>query len=166
MSKGQYITYRIIGAVMTLLAYFFFFMALAVAFNLGFHADLLLGLFVSGCMVIYTNLSRLFVHIVVKEQRPIRRTLKDWIIVNALVVIGGLGYDIFRMWLQALNKALSEETLGILNKAAADAGSVAGPITHDMLVEISVFLSVIIGIGIVHAVWTLLLVKRFKASFQ
>jgi len=166
MNKGAYITYRIIGTMLTLLAYFAFFMDIAYLFQAGFDPAMLPPLFIAGCMVIYTVLSRLFAHVVLKEQRPLRRSLKDWIIANAGVVILGLGLGIYQSLSAIFKKAFIEEFIGMWNHAARDAGSKAPMVTHAAVASLFVFIAFILLLGVIHAVWTLFLVKRNKEFFQ
>lgn len=167
MSKGWYTTHRVIGSIMNVIGYFCLFMTVALIFELGIDKNLLLYLFVAVCMVIYCVLSRMMLHVVIREQKPMRRPLKDWIIVNAFGMIAGFVYLIVQNFVQLSDKAYVRYTLDRSNEFTQKMlGSAAPPATYGALVNAAVFQSCIICIGIAHAVWTLFLVKRYKDSFQ
>lgn len=167
MVKGLYITYRILGTILTLISYLALFFDLALVFQVGFQPALMPSLFLSACMVIYSVLSRLFAHVVIKDQRPMRRSLKDWIIVNAVVVILGLGFGLFEIMSKILNPTVAKSILDQLNNQMnANYGGKAPPATLEMLVSIAVFVSAILAIGVIHGAWTLFLVRRHKEDFQ
>lgn len=167
MNKRLILIYQIIGAALNVFAYVAFFSFVAVSFMMGLRLMILGPLFVAACLVIYTVLSRLFMHVVVKEQRPMRRSHKEWIVANAVVVALGLGYAAFAFILALSDKAITEAVLGELNRSAAGAGDKSTPqITYNSLVAISVSLSIVFLLGVVHSIWTLFLVKRYKDSFQ
>lgn len=167
MNKGWYTTHRVIGSIMNVIGYFWLFMSVALIFELGIDKNLILYLFASACMVIYCVLSRLMLHVVIREQKPMRRSLKDWIIANALGMMAGFVYVIVQGFIELSDKAFVRFTLDSEDKLMHQYfGSTAPPATFGGLAAATVLRSLLIGIGIAHGIWTLVLVNRNKAAFQ
>lgn len=167
MNKGWYTTHRVVGSIMNVIGYFCLFMSVALIFEMGIDKNLILYLFVAVCMVIYCVLSRLMLHVVIREQKPMRRSLKDWIIVNALGMIAGFVYVVIQSFIELSDKAYVKFTLDSEDKLMHQFfGSTAPPATFEALATGTVLRSLLIGIGIAHGIWTLVLVNRHKAAFQ
>jgi hypothetical protein len=169
MSKGVFFTYRFLGTFVSLIAYIAFFRALFILYSFGLSGSLALQLFVSACMIIYSVLSRLFSQVILKEGKPLRRSLKEWVIANAVVLIAGVVYGIYRWATQVLSPESQRSTMDVLAKFYADkpVKNVYTPeMVHSMAVMAVCMGAVIFSAGIVHAVWTLFLVKRYKNYFQ
>jgi hypothetical protein len=169
MKKGTYFTYRFLGTFVALMAYMGFFSFIVRLFGGPLRSRLMLYIFVSGCMVIYSILSRLFSQVVLKEGKPLRKSLMEWIIANATVVIAGLAYAIYVTQAKLTSPAFARPILENFNKSLAEkhlSNAYPPEFGHTMLVVSVMFVCTIIGIGIIHAVWTLFLVKRYKDYFQ
>ncbi|TDX00401.1 hypothetical protein [Dinghuibacter silviterrae] len=165
MKKGTFFTYRFLGTFVSLMAYMAFFASVIRLFGVELHPKLMIYLFASGCMVIYSVLSRLFSQIVLKEGKPLRRSLKEWLIANAAVLIAGILYGLARMH----SVFLSQPMVDRFSKTIADAHMTSQyppAVIHTELELSFVFFAVIVSVGIVHAIWTLFLVRRYKDYFQ
>jgi hypothetical protein len=84
---NQYWPYRILGIIDNFIAVLFLFLVLINFAASGFQPSLLLYVFISLAVLIYTNLSAVFARHVMVRKNLLRPKLKDWIKVNAIVTI-------------------------------------------------------------------------------
>jgi hypothetical protein len=167
MSKGFFILYRVFGAIMNLLSYLTLFLYISLLFEVGLQQELLAPLFVSACMVIYTTLSRLFSLSVLKNGKPMRRTLKDWIIANAVVSVLALGFTMFKILALLTSQSQINALLAPYNAQLSSMyPGKSTPVMANMVVEAGVILLVILFMALTHCIWTLFLVRRNKDYFQ
>jgi len=159
MKKGLFIAYRLIGTLISLMAYMFLFFVLAAIFEKGLQNILILSLFLAACLVIYSALNGMFSRMVLLLQQPIRRSLKDWIKVNAYVWVIYSGLSIICCLVLVANpsifRMISQQQPGIF-----------GTITEQQLRSLMIGNLILMSIVLTHCIWTLRLVKRFGEYFQ
>jgi hypothetical protein len=161
MSKTLVTVYRIIGIFVSLFSYLLLFLFLVAFFQVGVQGMMLLGLFLTACMVLYSVLSGMFARLVLIMGQPMRYSLKDWIKVNTIV-------------------SLIFSCLAVISISSA----LASPAQINLIIQQyppemrpneamkSELLSVLKGILVicaltaVHCVWTLRLVRRYREYFK
>lgn len=83
----KYLLYRILGFINNFMAVFFLFVTMMSVVTMGLQSTVLLYLFIFVAILIYTNLSTVFVRHVMIRGKYLRKKLKDWIKVNAIVAL-------------------------------------------------------------------------------
>jgi hypothetical protein len=178
MSNNQRIIFRIAGFLLSFMGY----MLLITAFGLVFGVEvsgITLGiLFLSACVVIYSTLSRFFFQVVIVNDRPMKYSLKDWIKINAYITsawlaiatLGGIAVLAMPSLLAvlAMPSLLNKSVSDMLAAAAAQPGGATVTAAQGRsLFRVSDIISLILSVsGLVHCIWTLRLVKKYKAYFQ
>lgn len=168
MSNNQRIIYRIAGFLLSFIGY----MALISSFGMIFGAEvsgLTLGLlFVSACIVIYSTLSRFFFHSAIVNNRPMKYSIKDWIKINAYITIVVLIIAVLGGVALLTIPSILDQVMATMQTAATQAGGAAGNVSQsrNFYRTFEVFNIIISVSGLVHCIWTLRLVKKYKAYFQ
>jgi hypothetical protein len=85
--KKKYWAYRILGNIDNFIAILFLFAIMVNFAAMGFNLSLLLPVFISFSVLLYTNLSAVFARYVMVKGNFLRYRLKDWIKVNAYVTV-------------------------------------------------------------------------------
>jgi hypothetical protein len=169
MSNNQRIIFRIAGFLLSFMGY----MLLITAFGLVFGVEvsgITLGiLFLSACVVIYSTLSRFFFQVVIVNDRPMKYSLKDWIKINAYITSAWLAIaTLGGIAVLAMPSLLDKSVSDMLAAAAAQPGGATVTAAQGRsLFRVSDIISLILSVsGLVHCIWTLRLVKKYKAYFQ
>jgi hypothetical protein len=166
MSNNQRIIFRIAGFLLSFMGY----MLLITAFGLVFGVEvsgITLGiLFLSACVVIY---STFFFQVVIVNDRPMKYSLKDWIKINAYITSAWLAIaTLGGIAVLAMPSLLDKSVSDMLAAAAAQPGGATVTAAQGRsLFRVSDIISLILSVsGLVHCIWTLRLVKKYKAYFQ
>lgn len=161
MRKNLVLIYRIAGIIVSLVAYLVFFFALAIFFQVGFQGEVAIGVFMSGSMVIYSLLTGIFGRMVLLQGLSIRHSLRDWINVNAYVTLIFMGLCLYRIVRIAINPSPLKD---LFDKLSTQMQVPAG--TFEQALVMMKGVSVICIIALVHSLWTLSLVRRYKEFFK
>lgn len=157
---NQYWPYRILGIIDNFIAILFLFMILVNFAAMGFNSTLLLYLFISLAVLIYTNLTAVFARHVMVRGNYIRMKIKDWIKVNAFVTILFAGITSATMVWALLNDAFIEK---VISNYATE---VPGDTLRSMLYGIIFFLLICMVLLVVHVIMTFRYLRRFDDRFK
>jgi hypothetical protein len=152
--KKMYLGYRILGTVDNVIAILFLFALLINFAAMGFNASLLLPVFISLSILLYTNLTAVFARYVMVRGLFLRYRLKDWIKVNAYVTIIYAAFVILVMlW------ALLEGTT--LQRVSSSMG-----VPENLMHNAILILMGCMALLIIHVVLTFRYLKEFADSFK
>lgn len=149
----KYLFYRILGSIDNFIAILFLFAMLVNFATMGFNTMLLLPLFISISILLYTNFAAVFARHVMVKGNFLRYKIKDWIKVNAYVTII---YAIFILF--AISWSLVE---GKALKMISENMQVPEAIIHQLLFVI-MFCMVLLAI---HVIMTFRYIKQFNDHF-
>jgi hypothetical protein len=152
--------YRIIGIVVSLFSYLLIFASLSALLTIGPQTMVLLGLFISASMVIYSVLSNRFARSVLVLAQPLRYALKDWIKVNDYVTLVFCAISLASSLSVVVNPSQIQTILNQYPENVRPAVSV------EQLKAVMGGLLVVSGLTLVHSIWTLSLVRRYKEFFK
>ena len=151
--KGYFI-YRILGALNNIIAILFLFSVIANLSAMGFFSSLLIPLFLSVCLLIYTNLTMVFARRVLAQQLPLKTKWLDWIRVNAYVTIGYAAILLFSMSAFLFNHQVSAAVVQISKFPFAQ------------LQKVAEFLLVCAISLIIHVFFTFRYLKIYRSFFN
>ncbi len=162
MSHSYRIIYRILGILTSLLAYLFLAVMASLFFSAGFNPEILMPLFISICLVIYSSLSRLFFTMVIVQGKPLRLRLRDWIKANAIVSIIAVGFSFLNILVVLISRDLQNQLLTQLRTMAKTMAAnnkeyegAYNNFTNTTIIELGLFFVFIFGIILTHCIWTL-----------
>jgi hypothetical protein len=158
MSKGWVTAYRLIGIVVSLFSYLFLFAGIAGLLKIGLDGIVLLVLFISASMVIYSILTNMFSRLVLMLGQPMRHALKDWIKVNTYVTLIFCGLCL----ISGLPLLFVPGQIALmLQQYPPDIRPSA-----DQMRSLVEGLMVFAVLGFIHTIWTLRLVRRYHSVFK
>jgi hypothetical protein len=123
----------------------------------------LLPSFIALCLVIYSTLSGRFGTLVLMLNQPIRHSLKDWIKVNAFVSIVAYGLTFMA---SAVLLGRPEVFSQIIKQNPEILKQNGVTVTTAQFMAVFKLILVISLMILVHCIWTLRLVRRFRDFFQ
>lgn len=150
----KYLFYRILGSIDNFIAIFFLFVMLLNFAAMGFNTALLLPLFISLSILLYTNFAAVFARHVMVKGNFLRHKIKEWIKVNAYVTII---YAVLVILL--ISWSLAEG--GVIEKLS-ETVQVPGSTIHQLMFVI-MFCMVLLA---VHVVMTFRYLKQFQDHFR
>lgn len=150
----KYYFYRILGAVDNFIAIFFLFIMLLNFAAMGLNTMLLLPLFVSISILLYTNFTAVFARHIMVKGNYLRYRIKEWIKVNAYVTII---YAILVVLL--ITWSLTE---GSAIKTLSENMDIPAGIIHQMMFVILCCMVLLA----VHVVMTFRYLKQFNDHFR
>ncbi|MHB1922397.1 MAG: hypothetical protein ACYCOO_09195 [Chitinophagaceae bacterium] len=156
--KGYYV-YRILGVLNNLIAILFLFSVIANISVMGFFSSILVPLFLSVCLLIYTNLTMVFAKRVLAGHQSLKVKWMDWIRVNAYVTIGYAAILLLSMSTFLFNQQLSMKVMQMLRAQNSK-------ITLLQLQEVAGFLLVCALSLIVHVLFTFWYLKTYQSYFN
>jgi hypothetical protein len=150
----RYLAYRILGNIDNFIAILFLFALLVNFAATGFNMSLLLPVFISFSILLYTNLTAVFARYVMVKGNFLRFKLKEWIKVNAYVTIIYASFVILIM------------TWGLLEKTSLQKVSSTMGVPENLLHNAIFILMACMVLLIVHVVLTFQYLKQFRDSFR
>jgi len=163
--RKKYLFYRILGGINNFVAIFFLFLTLMSFATIGLQSSLLLYFFVFIAILIYTNLTTVFARHVLVRGNYIRRRIKDWIRVNAIVALLFSGFMIVSI-LYVLNNHIFIEKMTELYSGMEG-------VTDEMIQQaipvargILIFFLLCMVILIIHVILSFRYIKRFADKFK
>lgn len=150
----KYLFYRILGSIDNFIAILFLFAMLVNFATMGFNTMLLLPLFISVSILLYTNFAAVFARHVMVKGNYLRYKLKDWIKVNAYVTIIYAAFIFF-----AIGWALIEgEVLKTISKNM--------DIPLDIIYQFFYFVMFCMALLAIHVIMTFKYLKQFSSHFR
>lgn len=150
----KYLFYRILGSIDNFIAIFFLFVMLLNFAAMGFNTALLLPLFISLSILLYTNFAAVFARHVMVKGNFLRYKIKEWIKVNAYVTII---YAILVIVL--ISWSLAD---GTVIEKLTETVQVPASTVHQLMVIILVCMLLLA----VHVVMTFRYLKQFQDRFR
>lgn len=161
----KYLFYRILGGINNFVAIFFLFLTLMSFAALGLQPSLLLYLFIFISILIYTNLTTVFARHVMVRGHYIRKRMKDWIKVNAIVALLFSGFMLVSIIFVLSNPSFVEkitELYANMEGVTEEMIQQAIPVVKGMLI----FFVVCMASLTVHVILSLKYLKAFADRFK
>jgi hypothetical protein len=168
MSRPWRIIYRVLGFFLAFCAYTGLLFSFAALFESGFDGNLMVSLFGAVCMVIYSGLARWFFQMAVIRNQAIKYQLKDWLIVNAIATIAIFLYNIYSTDTLLHSPANLTKIAELIQTQEAQNGTKGARhvSVEEFINGVETLSAMFVSVLIAHCVWTLRLVKKYKAYFQ
>lgn len=153
-SGKKYLFYRLLGSIDNFIAIFFLFVMLLNFATMGFNTMLLLPLFVSVSILLYTNFAAVFARHVMVKGNFMRYKIKEWIKVNAYVTIIYAGL-VMLVILWSLTEGTAIHTL-------SENLQIPVTVIHELLLVILVCMALLAT----HVIMTFRYIKQFGDHFR
>ncbi len=163
--KKKYLLYRILGGINNFIAIFFLFLTFMSFLAMGLQPSLLLYFFVFLSILIYTNLSTVFARHVMIKGNFLRRKLKDWIKVNAIVALLFGGFMVVSIAFVLSNQSFESKVTELYSNMEGVTDQMiqqAIPVAKGILI----FFGICMISLIIHVILTFKYIKQFEAHFQ
>lgn len=157
---NQYWPYRILGIVDNFIAVLFLFLVLINFAASGFQASLLLYVFISLAVLIYTNLAAVFARHVMVRKNFLRPKLKDWIKVNAIVTILYACITLAMLIWLMINGTQIQKVIDNYTK------EVPAEMMKNAIYGAIYFSIVCMGLLIIHVIMTFRYLRQYKDHFR